>query len=292
MLHSHFFVFVLFFFLPLGWVIFSLSVDLGGPPQCLNSGPGSEPGVNRGLGSLFWGYASNVSYFPFLFSLCFRPVPRLKDTHCQGLGWVIFSLSVDLGGPPQCLNSGPGSEPGVNRGLGSLFWGYASNVTYLMYLIASRIRIAKGNIFSGDIPLRSITQGAPPFVGPLPPPDLVASRPGLADLALLRFYDPSHFRAGNIHGKSYVWQNLISNSSCGEVDLLEIIREGVRVEHFFRPFRGNFKGKAYDSDIPPPLVNRELNIRRLRTTATDKYATAHDQNHVTVHFSRVVLRLR
>ena len=40
------------------------------------------------------------------------------------------------------------------------------------------------------------------------------------------------------------------------------------------------------------LSNREFKIRRLRTTATDKYATAHDQNHVTVHFSRVVLRLR
>ena len=37
---------------------------------------------------------------------------------------------------------------------------------------------------------------------------------------------------------------------------------------------------------------REFKIRRLRTTATDKYATTHDQNHVTVHFSRVVLRLR
>ena len=39
------------------------------------------------------------------------------------------------------------------------------------------------------------------------------------------------------------------------------------------------------------VVSREFKIRRLRTTATDKYATAHDQNHVTVHFSRVVLRL-
>ena len=37
---------------------------------------------------------------------------------------------------------------------------------------------------------------------------------------------------------------------------------------------------------------REFKIRRLRTTATDKHATAHDQNHVTVHFSRVALRLR
>ena len=40
------------------------------------------------------------------------------------------------------------------------------------------------------------------------------------------------------------------------------------------------------------IDNREFKVLRLRTTATDKYATAHDQNHVTVHFSRVVLRLR
>lgn len=59
----------------------------------------------------------------------------------------------------------------------------------------------------------------------------------------LAFYDPSHFRAGNIHGKNYVWQNLISNSSCGEVDLLEIIGERVSVEHFFRPFGEISKGK-------------------------------------------------
>ena len=39
-------------------------------------------------------------------------------------------------------------------------------------------------------------------------------------------------------------------------------------------------------------VIREFKIRRLRITTTDKHATAHDQNHVTVHFSPVVLRLR
>ena len=37
---------------------------------------------------------------------------------------------------------------------------------------------------------------------------------------------------------------------------------------------------------------REFKIRRLRTTTTVKHATAHDQNHVTVRFSHVVLRLR
>ena len=69
------FCFILFsFFLWVG--SFSRSpLTKGGPPQCLNSGPGSEPGGNRGLGFLFWGYASNLSYFPFLFALCFRPVP-------------------------------------------------------------------------------------------------------------------------------------------------------------------------------------------------------------------------
>ena len=38
--------------------------------------------------------------------------------------------------------------------------------------------------------------------------------------------------------------------------------------------------------------NREFKIRRLRATITVKHATAHNQNHVTVHFFRVVLRLR
>ena len=85
------------------------------------------------------------------------------------------------------------------RGLGSLFWGYACDLFYSFLsffvvswtcfpLIASRLQIAQGNIFSGDIPRHCITQGSPPFVGPLPPPSLVASPPSLADFLLLRFF--------------------------------------------------------------------------------------------------------
>ena len=44
--------------------------------------------------------------------------------------------------------------------------------------------------------------------------------------------------------------------------------------------------------IHPSSGNREFKIRRLRTRATDKHATAHDQDQVTVHFSREALRLR
>ena len=47
-----------------------------------------------------------------------------------------------------------------------------------------------------------------------------------------------------------------------------------------------------ETSAPLFIYNREFKIRRLRTTATDKHATEHDQNHVTVHFSRVALRLR
>ena len=142
-------IFVCFIRISLSWFCFSFSLWVGsfspspltsgGPSQCLNFGPSSEPGFNRGLGSLFWGYASDLFYFSFPFSLCFRPVPPHS---------------------PQ---------------------GYA---------------LPRAVSFPGGIPLRSITQGAPPFVGPLPPPDLVASRPGLVDRALLRLYDPSNFRSG------------------------------------------------------------------------------------------------
>ena len=38
------------------------------------------------------------------------------------------------------------------------------------------------------------------------------------------------------------------------VSLLQIIREGVKVYDFFRHFKGNFKGRHYDSAVPPVSV--------------------------------------
>ena len=149
--------------------------------------------------------------------------------------------------------------------MGSLLLGYNSDLSYLFILfircvldLLPFIRLKATHcpgqhLFWGHSSAFYYI-GSPSLCWSLASSGSSGTRPGLADLALLRSYDPSHFRVGNIHGKSYAWQNLISNSSCGEVDLLEIIREGVRVEHFFRPFRGNFKRKAYDSDIFPPVI--------------------------------------
>ena len=50
------------------------------------------------------------------------------------------------------------------------------------------------------------------------------------------------------------------------------------------------KAKAWET-AGRQARNSEFKIRRLRTTTTVKHATAHDQNHVTVHSPRVVLRL-
>ena len=89
----------------------------GGPPQCLNSGPGSEPGVNRGLGSLFWGML--VIYLIFLsFLRCVLglfPLIRLKATHCPGqyLFWGHSSAFYYTGRPSLCWPLTPSRSSGI-----------------------------------------------------------------------------------------------------------------------------------------------------------------------------------
>ena len=71
-------------------------------------------------------------------------------------------------------------------------------------------------------------------------------------MAQLRFRHPGYSRAGSLHDHVDFWEDLISSTgyTCAQVDLLWIIREGVRVNDFFRHFKGNFKGKHYDSAVP------------------------------------------
>ena len=64
----------------------------------------------------------------------------------------------------------------------------------------------------------------------------------LGVLTNLRFRDPGHCKDGMIHESLPVWQRLLADYSCA-VDLLEILRDGVRVEHFFTPFTWDFKGQ-------------------------------------------------
>ena len=54
-----------------------------------------------------------------MFLQLFRPCSRVCFAPQLGRG-VLTLPSLTLGGPSLCLNSGPGLEPGVNGGLGSL----------------------------------------------------------------------------------------------------------------------------------------------------------------------------
>ena len=77
--------------------------------------------------------------------------------------------------------------------------------------------------------------------------------PSLADLAQLRFRHPDYIQAGALHNHVDNWEDLIFSTgyNCPQVNLLQTIREGVRLDSFLRHFKGNFKGKRYDSAVPP-----------------------------------------
>lgn len=69
----------------------------------------------------------------------------------------------------------------------------------------------------------------------------------------LRFRHPDYFQADSLHNHVDFWEDLFSSNdyACPQYDLLQIIREGVRVDSFFRHFKGRVKGKSYDSAVPP-----------------------------------------
>ena len=154
-------------------------------------------------------------------------------------------LVVDPWGPPMCLCSGPGSDSGVNKGLVSLFvsaqlYGFPFTLFFRRVILVS----PRGSWMLGtriyslaDLSLFALCTGNPALRWPLASPDMVSSRPDLGVLTKLCFHDPGHFKAGMLHESFPVWQRLLADYSCA-VDLLEILRDGVRVENFFTPFRG------------------------------------------------------
>ena len=101
--------------------------------------------------------------------------------------------------------------------------------------------------------------GPSPFVGPLPSRSMVTA-----------FLSPEYFRAGEIHNHLSVWEHLLSGRGSSQVDLMEIIKEGVRIDRLFKPFRGNFKGSSYDLLFPPPMrLDNDKVCEQFRSFITD-----------------------
>lgn len=92
----------------------------------------------------------------------------------------------------------------------------------------------------------------------LPPTDSVTaeqlwSQPELPfSLDHLPFRDPDTFVAGGLHLNSGSWQPILAVQSAGVRDRVTgWLTDGVRVQDFFRPFHGCFKGQFYDLAQPP-----------------------------------------
>ena len=85
-----------------------------------------------------------------------------------------------------------------------------------------------------------IKQGTSPFVGLLPSPNMVVASPDLAKIEQLRFSSPTFFRAGEIDNHLPAWGRLLSGHSSSQVDYFDIVREGAKIDCFFKPFKGNF----------------------------------------------------
>jgi hypothetical protein len=99
----------------------------------------------------------------------------------------------------------------------------------------------------------TIDLGNLPFVGPLASPEMVVANPRLGCLSQLHFWDPRRFRAGGIHRNLADWQHLLEDYPCNQIDLLEIVRDGIKVDQLFTHFQGSFKGGPLGLG-PPPSV--------------------------------------
>ena len=65
----------------------------------------------------------------------------------------------------------------------------------------------------------------------------------------LYVYNEDHFVAGNLHRNLTQWNDLIENS---ENDVLKWIKDGVDINNFIQPFKGEFWGIQYNHEYPPP----------------------------------------
>lgn len=76
-----------------------------------------------------------------------------------------------------------------------------------------------------------------------------------ADVSMLAFRDPDAFMAGNIHANLPSWQRITAVARYDRAqEVLKWIEHRADVHQFFVPFKGDYKGQSYNSDLPPYRV--------------------------------------
>ena len=86
-----------------------------------------------------------------------------------------------------------------------------------------------------------------------PPPraeEVATHCPPDTHVGRLAFRDPNNFVAGQIHKCSEEWEQIAPDSREG-IAAVDWVKNAVGLGGLFRPFKGNFQGKSYDSAFPP-----------------------------------------
>ncbi|KAJ8303085.1 hypothetical protein KUTeg_019481 [Tegillarca granosa] len=69
------------------------------------------------------------------------------------------------------------------------------------------------------------------------------------DVNSLPLRDPTHFVSGQLHNFYNKCENIVQQNNLIANNVLSWIKNGI--DDFFKHFKGNYRGKTYDSDIPP-----------------------------------------
>lgn len=93
---------------------------------------------------------------------------------------------------------------------------------------------------------------SPPPLNRLPRPSDVLSGSILPDLAGLRLRSPNHFRCGNLHQFAHQWDSFMTGVS-GYETIRPWIHDGVHIPSFFQHVDEEYKGRVFNSDVPPPM---------------------------------------
>ena len=72
---------------------------------------------------------------------------------------------------------------------------------------------------------------------------------------MLAFPDPAVFVAGRLHCNLQEWKSIAASSSSPLSQVVfDWLQDKVQIQPFFRNFKGNFKGKHFDSASPPQRI--------------------------------------
>ena len=100
-----------------------------------------------------------------------------------------------------------------------------------------------------------------------------------ADVSMLAFRGPDASMAGNIHNCLPSWQRIAAVAPYDRAQkVLKWIEHKVDVHDFFAPFKGDYKGQSYQTDLPPhrvfhnPISGKPF-VKFISNTIIDRLAT-------------------